>query len=115
MDLWITDYCGSISAVQSFCWAVSYNSPLLSTKTSPGAQARFSGNAGPERNKRFGVSGIGEITQDEIPDTCSPLTWRIGWTTLTTFFLVGLQEVEMDAKPGNQYRDKRQPLLSAIR
>jgi len=28
MDLWITDYCGSISAIQSFCWVVSYLSRL---------------------------------------------------------------------------------------
>jgi len=28
-DWWIADYLGSISAALSFCWAVSYKSPLL--------------------------------------------------------------------------------------
>jgi hypothetical protein len=28
-DLWIADYLGSVSAALSFCWAVSYKSPLL--------------------------------------------------------------------------------------
>lgn len=31
-DLWIADYCGSISAAQSFCWAVSYKSRVRREK-----------------------------------------------------------------------------------